>query len=107
MLDLHLFALLEDFSVSNGISIGVDLVGAPLILPLLLPELEHVLSQVLSADVNFGSGVRNSETLIDRYSVCNTVSRVNDCSGCSSSGKKTHDSLISEVELGYLVLFKK
>jgi len=107
VLDLHLLAPLEDFSVTNGVSLWIYVKAEASVVPLLLPELEHVLSEVLTTDVYFGGGVRNSETLIDRYSVCNTVSRINHSSGSPSGGKQTHYSLVSEVELGDLVLFKK
>jgi hypothetical protein len=106
VLDLHLLTLLEDFGVSDGVSLWINVKAEASVVPLLLPELEHVLGEVLTTDVYFGGGVGNSETLIDRYSVCNTVSRINDSSSSPSSGKQTHYSLVSEVELGDLVLFK-
>lgn len=107
MLNLHLLTLLEDFSVSDGVSLWVDVVLVLLVSPFLLPELEHVLSEVLTTDGHLSSGMRNSESLVDGDSVGNTIARVNHSSRSPSCSKKTHHRLISQVELGHLELFEK
>jgi len=106
VLDLHLLALLEYFGVSNGLSHWVDVESVSFIVPFLLPQLEHVLSEILSADVDLSGGVGDSKALVDRHGVGDAVPRVNNCSSRSASREQTHDCLISEVELRDLELFE-